>query len=202
MPILPSKNGNILVYDLRHDPEKLLEQENLYPIVKELCLNKCPAVAPISVLDKHDGWKKIGLNKEIIERNWQTLNKHPELIERLRAENEKAPEFPKSDEPEGAIYDGFLNDRDRIKVAAVRNADENRLADFHPDFDDERLPGLLLHYKGRNFPQTLSEQENEEWERYRLARLAKKSQQFLSELAMVKDDFVREELRLYFESLI
>ena len=202
IPILSSRNGNVLVYDLRYNVEELLERENFYPIVKELCLNKCPAVAPISVLDKHDGWEKIGLSKEIVKENLKSLNEHPEFIDQIKAENERAIEFPPAEEPEAAIYDGFLNNRDRIKVAAVRNADEARLVDFHPDFDDERLSELLLHYKGRNFPKTLSEHENEEWEKYRLARLEKQSQRFLEELEIVKDDFVKEELRLYYESLM
>ncbi|MBQ3292921.1 exodeoxyribonuclease I [Candidatus Saccharibacteria bacterium] len=202
IPILPSRNGNVLVYDLHYDLEENLERENFYPIVKELCFNKCPAVAPLSVLEKYDGWEKIGLSKEIIKNNLEILKKHPEFIDQMRAESEKAPEFPTPEEPEAALYDGFLNDSDKIKVAAVRNADENRLTDFHPDFDDERLPELLLHFKGRNFPRILSEYENEEWEKYRLKRLEKQSQRFLEELEIVRDDFIKEELRLYFESLI
>ena len=111
------------------------------------------------------------------------------------------PEFAASEEPEGAIYEGFLNDADRVKVAAVRNADANRLADFHPDFDDERLPELLLHYKARNYPEALSEHEMERWEAYRRARLEKQAPKFLEELAKVEDDFVRDELMLYYQSL-
>lgn len=86
-------------------------------------------------------------------------------------------------------------------MEAVRNADKNKLADFHPDFDDVRLPELLLHYKGRNFPETLSEQENEKWESFRRARLEKQLPRFLAELETVKDDFIKEELKLYLESL-
>ena len=205
VPILPSRNGNVLVYDLRYNVEELMRQEDresFSPIVKELCLNKCPAVAPISVLDKCDGWGKISLTREQVRENLKILKKHSEFIEQIRAENEQAPEYPAPEEPEAALYDGFLNDSDRLKVEAVRNANKNRLADFHPDFDDERLPELLLHYKGRNFPEALSEHENEEWEKYRLARLKKQSEKFLAELENVKDDFIKEELRLYAESLI
>ena len=106
-------------------------------------------------------------------------------------------------EPEAALYDGFLNDRDRIKVAAVRNAEPNKLADFHPGFDDERLPELLLHYKGRNFPETLSENENIRWKEYKKARLERQAPKFLVELQNVyeKDEYIAEELKLYFESL-
>jgi len=201
VPIAPSRNGNVLVYDLRYNLEENLDKESFYPMVKELCYNKCPALAPLSVLDKDDGWEKIGLDKETIDKNLEILMRHPDFIERMRTENENRPEFPESIEPEQAIYDGFLNDKDRIKVEAVRNADPEKLADFHPEFDDERLPELLLHYKGRNFPNTLSEQEMEEWEKYCHARLERQLPKFLEELERVEDDFIKEELRLYLESL-
>ena len=198
-PIAPARNGNVLVYDLRHN---LADVEKTYPVVKELCLNKCPAVAPIGVLEKHDGWKKIGLTKEIVEQNLQDLLKHPEFAEQMRSEYEARPEFPKAVEPEAAIYEGFLNDADRIKVAAVRNADAMKLADFNPEFDDERLPELLLHYKGRNFAECLSESEMEKYEEYRKARLDRQMSRFVNELKLVKDKFIRDELMLYAESLM
>ena len=172
-----------------------------YPIVKELSLNRCPAVAPMGVLDKGDGWKKIGLTSELVEANLKTLLTHPEFAEQMRTQYENRPEFPPALEPEEAIYEGFLNDADRVKVAAVRNAEPNKLADFHPEFDDERLPELLLHYKGRNFPETLSEVEMEKYEQYRLKRLERQAPKFMEEIEKVTDDFVKEELLLYLQSL-
>ncbi len=228
-PLTSSRNGNILVYDLRYNLKEVLEQgpresvsrgapdgapaalrfyspsdpapKTYYPIVKELCLNKCPAVAPMGVLEKNDGWKKIGLSREVVEENLQELLKHPEFAEQMREQYENRPEFPPALEPEGAIYDGFLNDSDRAKVAAVRNAEPNQLADFHPEFDDERLPELLLHYKGRNFPATLSETEMEIFEKYRQERLNRQLPKFMEELEKVTDDFIRGELTLYCQSL-
>lgn len=198
-PLAPGRNGNVLVYDLRHSLTE--DRENMFPVVKELCYNKCPAVAPISVLNKHDGWAKIGLSKEIVDGNLKSLLEHPEFAEKMRSEYENRPEYPKAIEPEGAIYDGFLNDVDRIKVAAVRNAEPSKLADFHPDFVDERLPELLLHYKGRNYPEALSESEAEKYEAYRLERLKRQAPRFMSELEKVKDEFIKQELLLYMQSL-
>lgn len=201
IPVAAGRNGNVLVYDLRFDPERV---ENLFPIIKELCYNKCPAVAPVSVLAKANGWEKIGLTSEKVQENLEKLKKHPEIIDRAVAEMEARPEWPEAPEPEQALYDGFLNDVDRVKVAAVRNADANKLADFHPDFYDPRLPELLLHYKGRNYPESLDETEAKKWEEYRQARIAAKAPSFLEELQKNydKDEFVAEELKLYFESLI
>ncbi|MBO7664768.1 exodeoxyribonuclease I [Candidatus Saccharibacteria bacterium] len=196
-PLTLGRNGNILVYDLRHD----YNEENSFPIIKELCYNKCPAVAPISVLDTNDGWKKIGLSKETIEQNLKTLLEHPDFAERTRTAYESRPEFPPAPEPESAIYEGFLDNPDRIKVAAVRNAGASKLADFHPDFLDPRLPELLLHYKGRNYPESLSGAEASRYETYRIARLKRQIPQFMSELEKIQDDFLKEELYLYAQSL-
>ena len=226
-PLTSSRNGNILVYDLRYNLEesgygrvtrleggpqnvcesKILGEESvagpaqkMYPIVKELCYNKCPAIAPISVLDSNDGWQKIGLSRKQIEKNLKILLDHPEFAERMRTQHEEI-EWPEPPEPEAALYEGFLNDKDRVKVSAVRNASSNHLADFNPDFDDERLPELLLHYKGRNFPEILSEDEMAKWQAYRKARLERQAPKFLAELSQIQDSFLKEELTLYLQSL-
>ncbi len=199
-PIAPSRNGNVLVYDLRYDFDEL-DVENIFPKVKELCYNKCPAVAPVGVLENFDGWAKIGLSREKVEENLKKLLAHPEFAEKMRTAHEEKPEWPAATEPEAALYDGFLDDKDRVNVAAVRGAKKNQLADFHPDFHDPRLPELLLHFKGRNYPEALAEAEREKYEIYRRARLEKQAPGFLAELEKLDDDFLKEELMLYFQSL-
>ena len=208
-PLTTSRNGNILVFDLRQNLDELLKDEesknkSFFPTVKEFCFNKCPAVAPLAVLDKDDGWQKIGLERAAVEKNLQILLSHPEFAEQMREKYENRPEFPPAKTPEAALYDGFLDDRDRTRCAAVRNATENQLADFQPEFSDERLPELLIHYKGRNFPRSLTESERTKWEEYRANRLNEKAPKFLAELQAVadKDQFIAEELRLYYESLL
>ena len=200
-PLTSGRNGNILVYDLRYNLNNV-DPEKTFPIVKELCFNKCPAVAPMSVLE-NGGWEKIGLTREEVDKNLEILLRHPEFAEKMREGAENLPEFPKAVEPEAALYDSFLNESDRVKVAAVRNAEPDKLADFHPEFHDERLSPLLLHYKGRNFPETLSATEVTEYETYRRERLKRQVPKFLAELERVynKDEFIAEELKLYFESL-
>ena len=200
--LAPGRNGNVLAFDLRNNLEELLahEEVKMFPAVKELCYNKCPAVAPVTVLRDED-WARIELTPEIVEKNLNILMAHPEFAEQMRSEYENRPEFRKAVEPEAALYDGFLNDADRVKVAAVRNNGAEKLADFHPDFVDERLPELLLHYKGRNYPESLSEHEADEYEKYRRERLMRQAPRFMDELAKIDDDFLKEELLLYMQSL-
>ena len=210
-PLTSSRNGNILVFDLRHNLDELLKNQELekhhyYPIVKELCYNKCPAVAPLGVLEKDDGWEKIGLDKQTVEKHLEILLSHPDFAERLRLAYENRPEFPKPLDSESALYEGFLNDRDKTRVEAVRSADVNRLADFHPEFDDSRLADLLVHYKARNYPTTLTESEQQSWEKYRLERLNRSAEKFLLALKRLSqaensDRYICEELELWYQSL-
>lgn len=227
-PLTSGKNGNVVVYDLRHDPAPFVElsmadlkkrlyapyeerkKEGFVPIpVKELQYNRAPAVAPLGVLTTNDGWKKISLTQEQIEQNKKVLLAAPHFAENIRTLYEQRPEFAKRSDPEEQLYDGFVSDRDKLRIEAVRNATERELADFHPEFNDERLPNLLLHYKARNFPKTLSEDEMLAWEQWRANHLQAQLPGFVASLqrlaAMVTDDnqqFLLQELQLWAESII
>ena len=210
IPIAPAKNGNVLVFDLRCNLSERLkdakEGDKFYPVVKELKYNHCPAVAPISVLDQGDGWNKIGLSREQVALNLAALKMHPDFIERMREQSENSPEFPPAIDSESALYDGFLNQPDRTKCLAVRRATRKELADFHPNFDDDRLPDLLLHYKARNFENTLSEDEAKKWEEYRMSRIKSKQNDYIKAIqelsAAGKDAYILEELQLWYQSLL
>ena len=198
-PVAPSKNGNVYVWDLRYECNEVS-----YPKLKELKYNHCPAIAPLSVLDKDDGWQKISLNQETVEKNFKSLLENRAKLDGYLGQDEK--EFPKAIDPESALYDGFLDDRDRNLCGLVRTADKNRLADLHPEFTDERLDPLLLHYKAKNFPESLSEQEQSEWEKYRLDRLNRQAGPFMKGIEELKsrkdiDPFIIEELLLWSQSL-
>ncbi|MBR0133716.1 exodeoxyribonuclease I [Candidatus Saccharibacteria bacterium] len=207
-PIAPAKNGNVLVFDLRYNLDELLAQEEpkFFPVVKEMKYNHCPAVAPLGVLEQGDGWQKIGLDKTQIEKNLKVLLAHPDFIEQMRTENEEREEFPPAVDPESALYDGFLDNNDKTRCAAVRKASLNDLADFHPDFHDPRLPDLLLHYKARNFERALTESERSKWEEYRMGRIKAMQNQYIRDIQRLaaegKDSFILEELQLWYQSIL
>ena len=227
-PLSAGRNGNVVVYDLRYDPTlfiDLSESELAHKVyaswqerqaedfvklpAKELQPNRCPAVAPLGVLAHGGGWAKISLDAETIAKHQKILLAHPEFAEKLRTIFENKPEFTRSPDPEAQLYDGFLNDRDRLRAEAVRNASERELADFHPNFADERLPGLLLHYKARNFPKTLSSDEREMWQTWRAARIQAQLPKYMAALqrfaASALDpgkEFIVQELQLWAESIL
>ncbi len=226
-PLTSGKNGNVVVYDLRYDPTDFVDlssdelakkifatyQERKEPDfvalpVKELQYNRAPAVAPLGVLEKEDGWSRIHLTQERIEAHKATLLASPHFAENVRSLYERVRDYPRSDDPEAQLYDGFVSDQDKIRVEAVRNASARELVDFHPEFQDERLTPLLLHYKARNYPKTLSEDESVAWEEWRSARINAQLPAFLAALrriALTADDtqsFLLQELQLWAESIV
>ena len=217
-PIAPSKNGNVVVFNLRYNLEELLEAERSFQpevkinrfgqeyktwfdfgeAVKELTYNKCPAVAPLSVLDTlsdsestdpafphragTSGWEKIQLTREIVQNNLKILLAHPDFIERMRSAYERKTDYATNGDVEASLYAGFLPDCDKEICKKIQVADFNQLSDFQPNFIDERLPKLFLHYKARNFKNSLSSDELILWEADRKERIKKQSKLFFTSL--------------------
>jgi len=227
-PLTAGRNGNIVVYDLRYDPTPFLNMsqkdlakklfaswqerkaEDFVKLpLKEMLYNRVPAVAPLGVLEQNDGWAKIQLNNNTVSKNQKILLSNPAFAENIRSLYENREEFAKLPDPEAQLYDGFIPDIDKLRVEAVRNAGENELADMTPNFTDERLSPLLLHYKARNYPKSLSEDEAATWEKWRSNRIMSTMPAFMEALqrlsAATNDEnnqFILQELHLWAESII
>jgi exodeoxyribonuclease-1 len=227
-PLTAGKNGNVVVYDLRIDPTPFLSMgqeelaKKLYATweerqekdfqklpVSEIQYNRVPAVAPIGVLAQEEGWKNISLDEETVTKHRNILLAVPGFAENIRSIFEKKKDYKKSDDPEGQLYESFVPDVDKLPIEGVRNAREQDLVDFHPQFTDERLPELLLHYKARNFPKSLSQDETIAWEKWRSDKITNALPDFMKSLqklaSTVTDDskqFVLQELQLWAESVL
>jgi len=227
-PLTSGKNGNVVVYDLRHDPTPFLDlsssdlQKKFYANwderqkegfvalpVKEMQYNRAPAVAPLGVLEQQNGWERIGLDEATVAKHKSILLSSPGFAENIRTLFENKPEYKKATDPEAQLYDGFVSDTDNLRIEKVRNSNEQQLADLHPDFVDERLGDLLLHYKARNYPKSLAEDEAMAWEKWRSAHIKAALPGFvarLNQLATTTSDdskqFVLQELQLWAESIV
>lgn len=183
-----------LVYDLSKDPTEFI---SLKPAeladrmsyvrditddtparlpVKELTYNKCPAIAPLGVLDE-PAKKNTGLSLEAAQKNMAILQKDPTFIDRIVEAVEISQKQKQQSlvidikDVDARLYDGFFNNHDQKLMANVRSKDKAGLADYHPNFSDERLNKLLLLYKARQFPSSLSQDEQTGWEQYRQHKL-------------------------------
>lgn len=193
-PVLPlawhPRNRNaLIVCDLQADPSVLLDldaetlRNRLYtrreglaegevPVpLKLLHINRCPVVAPLSVLRDADR-QRLGLDWSLCERNVETLKTAQALWQGKLAMIYQEEAFAGSTDPEQQLYDGFIGDRDRRLCEQVRNAQPQELASRDWPFDDARLPELLFRYRARNFPETLSPPEQQRWTDFCRQRLS------------------------------
>lgn len=218
-----------LVWDLRMDPapwlnmsaEQLVEawkwkkdsDEPRLP-VKTLRYNRCPAIAPLGVLD-NDSQKRLSLDMPTIEANRKTVLADKTFVLKLFKaldildKQQQTRLLSDPGEVDVQLYDGFFSDKDRNVMQKVRVAKPEDLTVSNFPFEDERLKNLLVLYKARNYPKKLTDDERTEWEAFRVTRLQKQwpgYMQRLQELAASKlseeKQYLIEELRLYAESIM
>jgi exodeoxyribonuclease-1 len=178
----PSGQG-VLAYDLRYDPEQfaqmkpeelatiwhhpLEDNEQILPI-KTLQFNRCPALAPLSVLDKKTQ-KRLNLDMIIIEQNrfkLSELKDWPKNVLLALDILNKQQQMHLLEQPKSAdtkLYDGFFSNKDRQTMGLIRRAKPQELTQLINKIDDQRLKELLPLYKARNFLSELNTQEKDAW---------------------------------------
>ena len=190
LPLLqhPINSNEIIVYDLKKSPELLLSMsssdiaKNLYSKtidlpegtqrvgLKGVHLNKSPALAPMNTLSEEMA-HKWGINLELIKKNREMLLADRSLTDRLVAVyTDYAKVFPKGD-AESAIYEGFINNKDRLLCNQVLKKKPEQLVEWNPAFEDERLNIIYPRYLARNWPHLLSDEQMQKWHSYCEARL-------------------------------
>jgi exodeoxyribonuclease-1 len=222
------------MYDLRIDPDEFTkftpaelaelwsnrDKDAPYFPIKQLAYNRCPAIAPLSVLDAKSA-VRLKIDSKNIDANLAKLQKAQDFGDRLIAaleinqpkrQTEAMVDQQKVDEQ---LYDGFVNDNDKTKMRVVRAADANGLADLQLDFADERLKLLLPLYKARNYPKSLNPDEQQLWEEFRKHKLldggdTSRAANFFKRLGELEKQtglaaeqrYLLEELNLYGQSLV
>ena len=182
----PGRAGGVLVYDLRYDPtpffklsssqlkrltytnkNHLGEYEEQRLPVKMVQFNKAPSLAPLEVVTPQTA-KHLNLNLKEVKQNLAKLKSNlnsfsQKVYEAYKPDDKK---WPAKTDPDLQLYDGFLGDGDRNVSSTVRAASEKDLKLSNFNFEDGRLPKLLLLYKARNFPNSLTEPEKLDWAQY------------------------------------
>lgn len=221
--IADNRKSGAIVYDLRYDPRQFsaLTTAELSARLfgtrdevtalggripaKELSYTRCPAVAPIGVLDEAS-WTRIGLSLETVQQHFSALMADTALRDKIAAAFAERPEYPPASDVEGKLYDAFISDQDKVKMSAVRAANASDLKDFGPQFADRRLPELLVRYKARQFPESLSDDERTAWEERRSAVLQAGLPRYMAEISRLAadatDTYLLEELQLWAESIM
>jgi exodeoxyribonuclease-1 len=155
---------------------ELGEGEQRLPI-KLLHVNKCPIVAPAKTLTAANSERQaIDRNKcldnlKIIVEHFSEISS--KILTMFEQQNtERLNQEDKNSDPDFAIYSGgFFSAKDKQLMEEIKRTPAEKLGESRWEFTDERLATMLFRYRGRNFPQTLDNEEMLKWQRFRQYRL-------------------------------
>ncbi|MFO7594089.1 MAG: exodeoxyribonuclease I [Pseudomonadota bacterium] len=185
----PVNKNSVIVFDLSQDPAILLDhghkklKERLYtrtedlpegverPALKQILMNKCPVIAPLNTLDGVAA-KRLQIDLVRCQQNRQALLASRKAIQAKIAKIFEPEKFEPQTDPDLMIYGGgFFSDADKRAMQRVHETDPEELGRQSWVFEDKRLPELLLRFRARNYPETLSEDERGQWLEHCRARL-------------------------------
>jgi len=183
----PTNKNELLAWDLAHDPgvlaglsvpelrERLFTRADERPEgvarlpIKGVHLNKSPMVVG-----------HLNTLTPALARKWgidvAQAMQHAEIARALLDMNAIWPAvYARPDEPapdvDQDLYGGFLGNEDRRRLTRLRGLAAAELAQARAGFDDARLAELLFRYRARNFPETLTTEEQARWQAHRVATL-------------------------------
>ena len=206
----PTNKNAVIVFDLRADPEPLAKlsaeqiRERVFVSQDELPdgesriplklvhLNKCPILATPKLLDQRAS-ERLNIDKSLCEQHWYKL-RSMDVVSKLSAVFEQV-DFAQRHDAERKLYEGFVGDEDKGTMAQLRQCSGEELARHSFVFHDERLNAMLLPYKARNFPESLSPAEQHEWQDWVMGRLQYGDDgilsvdQYLSQIAALSETY-------------
>ncbi|WP_280567802.1 exodeoxyribonuclease I [Chromohalobacter sp. 296-RDG] len=194
----PSNPNGVIVYDLSVDPTPLLSlsatqiRERVFASADELAegeariplkviqINKSPVIMPATSLKDTSGPRqgeygdivaRLGLDMEACRGHWKQLQAAPDVAAKAAEVFADGPGAPPND-PDLMLYSGgFFSPADRREMQRAREMAPWDLADARFAFQDPRLEEMLFRLRARNYPDTLSGDEQAQWETYRWARM-------------------------------
>jgi len=187
MPICqhPVNKNGVIVYDLSIEPEQFIMSDvdeiagsiftpaNELPEgvsripLKTVHINKCPVVVPLKTMDEASAKRlDIDVNQNLAYRD--TLLQHIDSLEHKTRQVFNQQDYPAVSDPDAQLYSGgFFSNSDYSRMQRIQQSTAGELAKLDLNFDDNRIPEMLFRYRARNFPETLSSNERQQWDEYR-----------------------------------
>lgn len=193
----PTNANGIIVYDLRHNPEALINEDAdtlkkwlftptadlpegvTRPALKTLHINKCPVVVPENTLNDAAA-DRLQIDRALHQKHLDMLNAAGDLSQKINAIFTK-PDYEAIEDPDAELYSGgFFSGNDKRNMELIRNSDPEQLKTLSVPFDDARLDEMLFRYRARNWPESLDDDEQKQWQQYRQQRLSEPHDKILT----------------------
>jgi exodeoxyribonuclease-1 len=178
----PEYNDRAIVFNLDQDPSILLELEadELKKLmfskqsqlpkgmerlqVKDLIFNKSPMFVPSIYKLEPKIIAQLQIDMQTYLQRLEFINKHRQALSEIAQDLYRNSQKPTpSADVDQLLYDGFLDNADKRIGEQIQTLDVDALKNFHPQFKDKKLSKLLRHFKARNYPTSLTADEQEDW---------------------------------------
>ena len=184
----PTNKNEVIAWDLSADPSELATLDadtmrlRLYTRsadlpegvtrlpIKTVHLNKSPMVVGNLKTLRPELAQRWGLDLDQAMRHAHTARDLPDMSAIWAQVFQRAPS-PVGADPEHDLYGGFVGNGDRRRLNALRLLSPQELALDKTGFDDERLAELVFRWRARNWPESLSAEEQGRWQSWCRARL-------------------------------
>ncbi|MBT7411259.1 MAG: exodeoxyribonuclease I [Methylococcales bacterium] len=190
----PTNKNGIIAYDLRFDPNQFLslsvddirerlfttrqqlEEKGLERIpLKTVHANKCPIIVPAGTLNP-DSAIQYNISIEQSLQYIEILKKQVAFIENVRQAFDQQIDDGRVIDADYALYHGgFFSDKDKNLMQKIHELAPQNLAKKSFQFDHPYLHELFFRYRARNFPMTLTSQEQSQWQSFCQQKLSSTS---------------------------
>ncbi len=201
----PSNTNAVVVVDLARDISPLLElsgdeiRQRLYtrhdelgdkqPIpLKLVHINKCPFLAPAKTL-LPENCQRLGLDQQACLDNLALLQTNRQVDQVLLDVFGQEREFDHQNNVDAMLYDGFFSFDDKKAFNKILHTSADKLSALNIAVKDPRFQELFFRYRARNFPDSLSETEQINWQQHRYSSLHSSLAEYYAKLDELYDQY-------------
>lgn len=169
-----SRANTVVCFDLTKDARTLLDAEDVWNGLVRITTNRCPFIAPITILSKvEEVQRRLAIDMELMQSNLDFIHHNrAAILERLEPLMEMKSQTDANLDPDLRIYaDSFYSDNDRANMKLINSFPPQRRLRAGLHFDSEKVPKLLFRQVARNWPEVLGENERLLWKNYCATRL-------------------------------
>ncbi len=178
----PEYNDRAIVFNLDQDPSIFLAMdiEELKTLmftkqselpegikrldIKDLIFNKSPMFVPNVYKLDPKVVAQLQIDMDTCMQRLSFIKDNKTAISKIAQDLYKNDrDYADTNDVDQSLYGGFIDNVDKRIGDQIQMLGMDELKDFHPKFKDEKLSILLMHFKARNYPETLSEAEAEDW---------------------------------------
>ncbi|WPE17843.1 exodeoxyribonuclease I [Candidatus Thioglobus autotrophicus] len=178
----PEYKDRAIVFNLDQDPSILLElnTEELKALIftkqselpngverlqiKDLIFNKSPMFVPNIYKIEPKVVEQLQIDMDTCMQHLNFIKNNQVAIEKVIQDlYRNDQDFAGNNDVDQSLYGGFMDNADKRLGEQIQSLSQTELQDFHPKFKDKKLSDLLIYFKARNYPESLTENEAEKW---------------------------------------